>query len=213
MIDEIKKIILGDVSNRKKAITKYSHDTSLFEIEPELIVYPKNTRDVERLVGYAAAYKEKYPNLSLTARSGGTDMSGGAINDSIIVVFDRYMHKVDDVEGDSIITQPGAFYRHFEKKTLKHGMIMPSYPASREICAIGGMIINNSGGEKSLSYGKTEDYINRITMVLADGKRHEFKPINKEQLDKKMKQRDFEGSVYRNIFKIVDENYDEIKAA
>ena len=213
MIDEIKKIILGDVSNRKKVLSKYSHDTSLFEIEPEIIVYPKNVRDVERLVGYVSAYKDTHPNLSLTARSGGTDMSGGSINDSIIVVFDRYMHHIGNVEGDSIVTQPGAYYRHFEKKTLKHGMLMPSYPASRELCAIGGMVINNAGGEKSLSYGKTEDYVNAVTMVLSDGKRYEFKPLDREELQKKMKQRDFEGTIYKTVFKIVDENYEEIKAA
>jgi hypothetical protein len=30
----------------------------------------------------------------------------------------------------AVTTQPGVFYRDFERETLKHNLIMPSYPAS-----------------------------------------------------------------------------------
>jgi FAD/FMN-containing dehydrogenase len=39
------------------------------------------------------------------------------------------------------------------------------------------------------------------------------KPLNKAELDKKMKQKDFEGGVYRRLFRLLDDNYDMIKAA
>ncbi len=210
---ELEKLLAGDVSVAPKQIAKYSHDTSLFEIEPELIVYPKNSADVSKLVRYVTANKADHPQLSLTARSGGTDMSGGAINDSIIVVFDKYMHKIGDVRHSSITAEPGAYYRKFENKTLRHDMIMPSYPASREICAIGGMVANNAGGEKSLAYGKTEDYINSLKVVLADGNEYVVKPLNKKQLAQKVSQHDFEGNIYKQMYELVEDNYDEIKSA
>jgi FAD/FMN-containing dehydrogenase len=215
MIDkkELQQIIDGDVENSSDELSKYSHDTSLFEVVPELIVYPKHSKDVSALVRYATRAKASNPKISLTGRSGGTDMSGGAINDSLIVVFDRYMHKVGPIRHSSVSAEPGVYYRNFEKKTLMHGLLMPSYPASREICAIGGMVSNNSGGEKSLAYGKTEDYVNSMSVVLADGNEYEFKALNKKQLDQKLSQHDFEGDIYRQMFKLLDENYDEIKAA
>ena len=62
---------------------------------------------------------------------------------------------------------------------------MPSYPASREMCAIGGMVANNSGGEKSIIYGKTEDYVLEIEGVLSNGEIVNFKPLEEtEFIDK-----------------------------
>jgi len=210
---DLGKLLAGDVTSSKKARTKYSHDTSLFEIVPEVIVYPRNTHDVKQLVKYVSEHKAENKKLSLTGRSGGTDMSGGSINDSIIVVFEKHMHQIGNIVNSKILAQPGAYYRNFEKKTLKHGLIMPSYPASREICAIGGMVMNNAGGEKSLAYGKTENYVKALRVVLSDGNVYRIHPMHKKSLDAKMKQKDFEGDIYRRVFKLVDSNYDEIKAA
>src|SRR3546814_9332269 len=69
---------------------------------------------------------------------------------------DLYFNTTPKVLGNIATSEPGVFYRDFEKETLKHGLIFASYPASREICAIGGIVNNNAGGEKSLQYGKTE---------------------------------------------------------
>ena len=90
---------------------------------------------------------------------------------------------------------------------------MPTYPASRDLATIGGMVNNNSGGEKSLEFGKTEDFVTELKFVFADGVERTVKPLNKAELDKKMAQKDFEGQVYRKLFHLVDDNYDRIRAA
>lgn len=203
----------GDVDDSAAAKELYSHDASMFEIKPELIVFPKDTADVEILVRLVAQKKKARPTLSLTARSAGTDMSGGAINDSIIVDFNKYFTKIEDVSASVGHAQPGVFYRDFEKQTLEHSALMPSYPASRDLCTIGGMVNNNSGGEKSLEFGKTENFVDELEFVFADGVSRSVKPLNKKALDTKMAQKDFEGSVYKKLFKLVDERYDIIKAA
>ena len=43
-----------------------------------------------------------------------------------------------------------------------------------------------------------------ISFVFADGKERIVKPLTKAELDKKMKLKDFEGQVYRDIFKLCD---------
>src|SRR2546430_10425952 len=68
----------------------YSHDASLFEVTPQLVVMPKDSADVQKLVALVAEQKKSMPDLSVTARSAGTDMSGGAINESIIVDFNKH---------------------------------------------------------------------------------------------------------------------------
>src|SRR6202042_1498851 len=72
---------------------------------------------------------------------------------------------------------------------------------------------NNSGGEKSLEFGKTENFVTELSFVFADGVERIVKPLTKAELAKKFKQKDFEGEVYRQLFKLVDGHYDKIKAA
>lgn len=203
----------GDIDDSIEKRDAYSHDASLFEMMPQLVVSPKNAKDVERLATAANQLKTKIKNLSITARGAGTDMSGATVNDSVIVDFNKYMTKFEDIDGASARVQPGMFYRDFEKETLKHRLLLPTFPASRELCTVGGMVANNAGGELSLKYGKTEKFVNELKVVLSDGKEYSFKPLKKSELDKKMAQKDFEGDIYRKVFKLVDGHYDEIKAA
>lgn len=210
---DLKKNLDGDVSKDEEDLRWASHDASLFEITPELVVAPKSAADIQTLVNTVNRYKSEHPRLSLTARSGGTCMSGGAVNDSIIVNMNQYMTEIGQVEDDEIETQPGAFYRDFEKETLKAGKIMPTYPASRDICTVGGMANNNAGGEKSLEHGKTENFVRQLDVVLADGKPYTLRPLNREELDAKMAQDDFEGEVYKQLYELIEANYDAIKAA
>jgi FAD/FMN-containing dehydrogenase len=203
----------GETDDSLTSRDLFSHDASMFEIRPKLIVRPKDSKDVEILVKLISQQKKTKPSLSVTARSAGTDMSGGAINDSIIVDFAKYFTKIEKVSAESATVQPGVFYRDFERHTLEHHSLMPSYPASRDLCTVGGMVNNNSGGEKSLEFGKTENFVTKLNFVFADGVERVVKPLNKSELDKKIAQTDFEGEVYRKLKKLVDSNYDQIIAA
>lgn len=203
----------GDIDHSATVLDKYSHDASLFEIKPQLVVYPQDAKDVERLVQFVDKHHMQYRNLSLTARSAGTDMSGGAVNDGIIMDFTRHFTKIGKVTATEAHTQPGVFYRDFEPQTLKHGALMPTYPASRDLATVGGMVANNSGGEKSLEFGKTKDYVKSLQVVWSDGVERTVRPLNKAELAKKMKQKDFEGKVYKQIYELCEKNYDVIKAA
>jgi len=219
--NELKRLIKGEIQQDEKTLEEYSKDASLFKIKPRLVVFPKDVDDVKALVKFVNKKKKNDPTLSLTVRSAGTDMTGGPLSESIVVDMNRHFTKVKEVSADPTssgetgygVVEPGTFYRNFEKETLKHGLIMPSYPASREICSVGGMVANNAGGEKTLTYGKTEDYVRELKMVLRDGNEYTFKSLTKMELDEKMALGTVEGEVYKDLFKLLDENYDLIKGA
>lgn len=208
---QLKEFFKGDILDDDQTLKTYSRDASLFEVRPQIVVFPKNAEDIENLVKFVNGHREE--NLSLTARSGGTDMTGGPLNNSIIVEFVKYFNQIKEVGTDYAITEPGVYYRDFEKETLKHDLLLPSYPASREICTVGGMAANNSGGEKTLVFGKTEDYVERLKTVLSDGKEYTFEPLTKPELNKKLDQKNFEGEVYRKIWKIITQNEELLKKA
>ena len=210
---ELKKMLHGDVSDDASVLDTYSHDASLFEIKPQLVVFPKTAEDVCQLVKYINEHKAETPDLSLTARSGGTDMSGGAINESIVLAFEKYFTRIGEIRNQRVTVEPGVYYRYLEPKTLEQGLIMPSYPASKDLCMMGGIVANDSGGEKSLVYGKTHDYVEQVKVVLADGKEHTFVPLSGEALSEKLNEESFEGDLYRKIHSLLSENFQVVKDA
>jgi len=209
----VKNGFKGELDDSAAAKEKYSHDASMFELVPQLVVMPKDSKDVQTLIKLVSKQKSTMPELSVTARSAGTDMAGGAINESVIVDFNAHFTKVERVTAKEAQTQPGVFYRDFEKETLKKNALMPSYPASRDLCTVGGMVANNSGGEKSLEYGKVKDFVNELHVVFADGNEYIVKPLNKKELDAKIAQKDYEGKIYKRVYDLCEAHYDEIKAA
>lgn len=203
----------GDIDTSVDAKDFYSHDASMFELVPQLIVKPKHSQDLKALVNLVNTERKKQPSLSITMRSGGTDMSGAAIGTSIVADMTAYFNQIFEVSSTKAHVQPGVYYRDFELATLQHGALMPSYPASRDLCTVGGMVANNSGGEKSLEHGKTEKFVTSLKVIFSDGNEYVVEPLTRQALDKKIKQNNFEGKVYKAVFRLVDEHYDEIKAA
>src|SRR3990167_8016872 len=92
LLDELKGILDGEVTDDEMTLTEYSHDASLFEVKPQVVVFPKDEQDVCGVVEYVSENKKKDKSLSITGRSAGTDMSGGAICDSIILSFTKYFN-------------------------------------------------------------------------------------------------------------------------
>jgi len=213
LLDNIKEIFKGEVNSDVKTLDTYSRDASILEVKPELVLFPKDTEDLKKLVKFVGENKADNPSLSITARSAGTCMSGGSLSESIILDMTKYFGGIVSVSEDEATALPGTFYRDFEVKTLEKNAILPSYTASKMLNTVGGMVANNSAGEKTLAYGKTEEYVKEMKMVFADGNEYTTKPLNKEELERKIAQGDYEGNIYKNLWNLIQENEHAIKYA
>jgi FAD/FMN-containing dehydrogenase len=216
--DALAPVVKGDVVDDSKTLALMSRDTSIFSRTPQVVVYPKDAEDVAALVKEVGRLKDGGMDVSVTARSAGTDMSGGPLTTSVVAVFTKYMNKVLEVKeengGGYAVTEPGAYYRDFEKETLAHGSLMlQSYPASRELAAMGGIVNNNSGGERTLEYGKTERYVEEIDVVLSDGSQTTFKALSPSELEEKKGLQGLEGEIYRQMDDLLSENAQAIENA
>lgn len=210
---ELAKIFKGELVTDQQTLETYSHDASLFELKPDIVGYPKDAEDLKTVVRFVNEHKKENPTLSITPRSRGTDMSGGAIGDSIVLDVSKHMTTLVSVDSTYATVQPGMMYKDFEVETLKHGSLLPSYPASRDLASVGGMMSNNSGGEKSLEFGKTDNFVTQLKMIFADGNEYVVKPLTKQELVQKMSQGDFEGNLYKQTFELLEAHYDQIQAA
>lgn len=206
--DDLQKIIQGEVLDDNQTLETYSKDASIFEIKPKIVVFPKDSEDIKSLVKFALKN-----NLSITVRSRGTDMTGGAIGEDIILDVGKHLNKLREVRAESTVVEPGMLYRDFEAETLKQELLLPTYPASREICTVGGMVASNAGGELELTYGPINQYLKSMKVILADGNEYTFQALTKAQLDKKIAQKNFEGKIYSDIYNLTLENEQLIKKA
>lgn len=185
-----------------------SRDASIFEVHPKQVVAPRDSQELAHLV--ARALPE---NFSLTARGGGTDMSGGPLTSSTVIDMQKHFTKIGPLKHSRITVQPGVWYRDLEKYLAPHQLLLPSYPASKDSCTVGGMVANNAGGEKSLTYGQTADYVHALKVVLSDAQEYVLRPLTRAERETKLKQADFEGDFYRQMFELVENNYAVIQAA
>lgn len=219
--DELAPRIAGDVLDDDATLAQYSRDTSIFERRPEIVVFPKTADDVSAVVRFVGEQKRAGKDISLAARSAGTDMTGGSLTSHVSLVFTKYLNRIiaivpgfGDTDGGVVTAEPGAYYRDVEKETLaKTGGLLASYPASRQLCAIGGIVSNNSGGELTLRYGKTNRYIRQLKVVLADGSQAVVAQLTPAELLAKKQEDTFEGRIYRDIHELLRNNRNEIAAA
>ncbi|KKU81847.1 MAG: Oxidoreductase, partial [Parcubacteria group bacterium GW2011_GWA1_47_8] len=202
--------IQGTVEDDAARLQSCANDASIFEIKPEFVVTPKDMRDLRAIVNFVRYQKSSGNNLSLTPRAAGTGMSGESLSESIVLDMAHFNH-IKEVGNNFAITEPNVYYRDFEAEVAKKGLLLPSYTASKKICTVGGMVANNSAGEKTLSYGPTARYVERLKVVLRDGNEYTLEALSHAKLEEKKKLQDLEGDLYRRMYTILEENYDLIQ--
>jgi FAD/FMN-containing dehydrogenase len=213
--EDLKKLVKGEVEDTPEVLEQYSRDASLFVVKPAAVFHPKDATDIGVAVRYANKEKEKNPDsqVSLTARSAGTDMSGGPLNSSIIVDMTAHFNKLLSLDHDEAVVEPGMYFRDFDTETKKKDLELPSYTASRQLNTVGGMVANNSGGEKNLQYGKTARYVEELEVVLSDGQVHTLKNLTGAKLEEKLREPGFEGDIYRAVSSLLVHNKEVITEA
>ena len=215
LAEELKKTLRGEVDDAPATLEKYARDASLFYVKPAVVARPLDAADVCTAVAFVNDKKKAdgKDDISLTARSAGTDMSGGPLNNSIIVDVTAHMNHLIEIKADGsdakvgaiayAIVEPGMYFRDFDKETKKKDLELPSYTASREINTVGGMAANNSGGEKNLKYGKTARYVEELDVVLCDAAVHTLKRLEGDELKAKLAEQSFDGELHRRVAQLI----------
>lgn len=207
----------GGISTDKKYLEKYSTDESIFSIKPQVVLQPKNGRDVEIATNIMKKESARFPSISLTPRAAGTGLSGGSLTDSIVIDMCAHMHNIGNIketnDGAVFTCEPGAMWRTVEKRLRKYKAYIPSYPASKDLCSIGGSIANNAAGPDSLRYGHCADWVESLRVVFQDGKTYTIKPLTYKEFSNLIKQDNEHARIAKEIFDLIVKNETEIKKA
>ncbi len=200
---------MGEVSASPEVRRHFAHDASILRMAPAIVVYPRNESDIRKTASFCWQLAERGRSLPITARGGGSDTSGAALGSGIMLVFPAHMNKILELDPkkEQIIVEPGTTYDKVEQTLFTHGLFLPPYPASQQYATIGGGVANNAIGEKSVKYGATGDYVDRLRVVLANGEVIETGSLTRRELNRKLGLSTFEGEVYRAVDKLTEENF------
>lgn len=147
------------------AITAYSIDASIYKAVPEAIALIKSAQDLEAVLKFAKA-----SHIPLTARSGGTNLTGNAVGEGLILEFTQLNQilEINDEEAWARV-QPGIVYAELNRKLSQRGWLFAPDPSSGDMCKLGGMLGNNAAGPHTLKYGATKDNVLEMKVLLANG--------------------------------------------
>jgi FAD/FMN-containing dehydrogenase len=208
LANHLREHISGEVFDSEYVRDWFATDGSIFKLRPKLVIYPRRTSDVAKLNRFLWKLNEKGARLSLTSRGAGSDQSGAAIGDGIILAFSAHMNKILelDTSRNYVDIQPGIIYAGLEQTLYTHGKFLPPYPSSVDFATLGGSIANNAAGEKSVKYGSIKNYVQKLKVVLANGDVIETERLSKAKLNKKKALNTFEGEIYRQVDHLTDTN-------
>ncbi|MDA0370413.1 MAG: FAD-binding oxidoreductase [Actinomycetota bacterium] len=133
-----------------------------------VVCRPNSTDDVARIA--SICHRERVPLTPVGGRSG---VCGAAIPRHGGVVLDMSaMQGVNDVDDVSLVVdvRPGTFGPDLEEHLSHYGMTIGHYPQSFDIATVGGWVACRGAGQYSTRYGKVEDMVVGLEVVLADGR-------------------------------------------
>ena len=202
--------IVGEVMTSADARKYFSTDGSVFELVPQIVVYPRTSADVRKVARFTWQLAERGRVLPITARGKGTDQAGGALGDGIILAFPAHMNKLLKLDKELATVQPGLIYGRLQETLNTHNRYLPPYPSSVDYCTIGGALANNSSGERSIKYGSIRNFAQSLEVVLANGEIIRTGRLSKRELGKKMGLTSMEGEIYRQLDALIMDNWELI---
>lgn len=213
--DYLRQHIVGEVITTPSVRKFFSTDGSVFEVTPQVVVYPRSTDDLRKIARFSWQLAERGKVVPITARGAGSDQAGGALGDGILLVFPAHLNKLLelDTKKNSARVQPGLNYRNFQDTIKTYGRFLPPYPSSIDYSTLGGAVANNAAGERTVKYGVTRNFVRGLQVVLANGELIETRRLNKKELNHKKGLSTFEGEVYRQLDGLISDNFELIQTS
>ena len=209
LVRYLRQHVSGEVRFDDTSRGLYSTDASHYQIRPLGVVLPKTVDDLTITVQIAADL-----NVPITARGGGTSLSGQSIGPGIVIDCSKYLNAVGevDVSGRKVRVQPGVVLDQLNRVLAPHNLMFGPDVATANRATLGGMIGNNSAGARSIVYKQTVDHVRSLSVVLSDGTRTEFGPLTELEYERKLELRTREGDAYRAADGVVRDCANEIEA-
>jgi len=134
---------------------------------PALVCRPRSTAEVAEVVRFAGERR-----IPLVPHGAGSGVCGGTIHLRGGIAIDlRAMDRVRTIDRDAmaIEVEAGALGWPLEQRLAAQGLTLGHYPSSIALSTVGGWIAACGAGQSSARYGKIEDLVLGLEVVLGTG--------------------------------------------
>ena len=199
---ELARATDGDIRSDRFSRVLYSTDASIYQKAPFAVVLPRNAEELHAAVELATKHQ-----VPLLPRAAGSSLAGQTVNEAVVIDFTRYMNNVVEVNAEEswVRVEPGVVLDPLNAQLRPLGLQFGPDPASSNRAAMGGIVANNATGSHSIMYGMTADHVLETKVILSDGSRADFAPMENGSLEAKLKQAGLEGDLYRAINEIISD--------
>jgi alkyldihydroxyacetonephosphate synthase len=196
-IEKVKGIVGEEnVSESECDLISYSLDYWLYGIFlsqygklpslPSVVISPRSSEEIQSILRCANEYKVK-----ITPFGGGSGVLGGAIpiEESAILNLQR-MNKFISLDETSLVAEfeGGIIGANLEQELNHRGYSMGNIPQSFYCSTLGGWISTRAVGQFSTKYGKIEDMVLGMDVVLPDGNPLHIKPVPRRSTGPSLKE-------------------------
>jgi alkyldihydroxyacetonephosphate synthase len=111
-------------------------------------------------------------HVAVTAQGGRSSVVGGAVAPEGAIALDLTgLDRVLDIDVNSgtVSVEAGVFGPDLERAVAVEGFTVGHFPQSFELATVGGWIACRGAGQYSNRYGKIEDIVRGLSVVLASG--------------------------------------------
>ncbi|MCJ7520774.1 MAG: FAD-binding oxidoreductase, partial [Dehalococcoidia bacterium] len=177
-IEKVKRLVGEDnISEKECDLIAYSLDYWLYGVFlsqhgnlpslPSIIISPGNREEIQGVLRYANEYK-----VPVTPFGGGSGVLGGAIPaDGNAVMNLQRMKDFIQLDEMSLVAEfeAGILGANLEQELNHKGYSLGNIPQSIYCSTLGGWISTRAAGQYSTKYGKIEDMVLGMEVVLPDG--------------------------------------------
>src|SRR4051794_26454531 len=186
---ELERLLGADrVLHRVSDLVAYASDASPYRLFPRAVVEARDADDVAKVLRFG---RER--GIPVTFRAGGTSLNGQGQSDGILVDVRKHFGGIR-IEDDSARSRgwgspdpprccppsptpgslrarvkPGTILGHANRVLAPHGRKLGPDPASTDVCTVGGVVANNSGGMRCGVSKDSYSTVRELTFVLPSG--------------------------------------------
>ncbi len=163
---ELEELLGPDrVLHRVSDLVAYASDASPYRLFPRAVVEARDADDVAKVLRFG-----RDRDIPVTFRAGGTSLNGQGQSDGILVDVRKHFGGVRVIDdGARARVKPGTILGHANRVLAPHGRKLGPDPASTDVCTVGGVVANNSGGMRCGVSKDSYSTVRELTFVLPSG--------------------------------------------
>lgn len=142
----------------------YSNAACFYEITPLAVVIPDCVEDIRNTVKVCSKYE-----IPVLPRGAGSSLSGNAVGRAVILDMSHHFKDVEVLDGERVRCGVSVVLNQLQELLKPGGKKFGPDPSSGNVCLIGGMLGNNSGGPHTMKHGNMVHHVEEVSMVLANG--------------------------------------------